>query len=146
MHLCNPLLKGATFVLSCLILCRLLLQGNQPLLHFSSRITKLLFDSWKHLNALDSYLFCAPLCAACFSVWEEKCNLYFVCTYAILSPCSQKWFPSLFFSVVLISIHLYNFLTELRKFISHLFFSSTALMSRGLIEKLKMYPCARKLC
>lgn len=80
MHLYNPLLKGETFLLSCLILCSVLLQGNKLLLlHFRSLVTQLCYvDSWKHLNALDSISFCATLCV---SLCEKGSNL--LCTYAI---------------------------------------------------------------
>lgn len=126
MHLYNPLLKGATFVPSCLILCRVLLQGNQLLLYFSSHITKLCYLTAENIQTLWILIYFVQLYALLVSLCETGsiiCNL--LCTYAILFPCSRKLFLPLFFCVLLIPISLYNLLPqpEERKFISLLFFS-----------------------
>lgn len=103
----QPLIKKVqTFPLSCLILCRLLLDwgrggGLYLLLYFSSHVPRRVrFDSWKKKAPYmlsDFVLYPARLSrAACSSVCGGK--LWFVillCTYTILSLCIWKLFPPL---------------------------------------------------
>lgn len=110
-------------------------------------LNSVIWQLQRHLNALDSNLFRAT-CAPLVPLYETRniiCNL--LCTYAILSPCSQKLFPLLFFGVLLIPISLYNLLRSPERRNSSLFCFSSQLLSclGGLIEKWKMYPSAHKL-
>lgn len=74
-------------------------------------------------------IYFVQLSALLVSSYETRniiCNL--LCTYAILSPCSQKLFPLLFFCVLLIPISLYNLLSSPERRNSSLFcFSSQPL-------------------
>lgn len=130
MHLCNPLLKGATFLLSCLILCRLLLQGNRSLLYFSSHVAKACYLTVENTEMLLILIYCVQLCALLVSPCETGnriCNL--LCTYAILSLCSQKPFPLLFFCMILIPISPHNLLPSPERRNSSLFCFSPQLFS-----------------
>lgn len=79
MHLCNPLLKGETFVLSRLIFCRVLPRGggDQPsLLYFSSHITKLCNLTAENTDVLRFLIYFVQFCATvCFSARDRKYNL-----------------------------------------------------------------------